>query len=357
MNLIQNTVSKMSAWLDQVNNPAVLWSGGKDSTAMLHLLLFKVGVKLPVIQWREPRFRQRYAHSDLLAREWDLEMYDWAPYAYALQDGYDIESGKPRFDLVKGYEMAPHKILLLFLGTEHPKDGEPYTCGLDALQRPTGRFNFPWDSVFHGQKSSDIDLIKGQVPLAQDVVRPDGAPWQFFPMRDWTDADVWNYLESEGVPNDDSRYIKSNASWQHKNDKSQNADYYPVCLNCVNRHLSDTVHCPKLNAQTNNISHLAPYIDFSSQAQGFQPTWKNTTVNGVEHVAAISGAGPCCGATAPTPLASLPTTSAPTTRCSRPTPADAASPSVARWGEESPAQYTFYAHKPAEPSSQAAHSA
>jgi hypothetical protein len=77
----------------------------------------------------------------------------------------------------------------------------------------------------------------------------------------------------------------------------------------------------------------------------------------VAHVARTVGAGPCSGATAPTPPASLPTTSAPTTPSSRQTPADAASPSVARWAEESPAQFTNTVRMPAEPSSQAAHSA
>jgi hypothetical protein len=359
--LIRQTTDKIEAWLSQVNKPAVLWSGGKDSTAMLHLLLFKVGAKLPVIQWREPRHRHRYAHSDFLAREWDLEMHDYTPYAYGIQDGYDIETGAPRFDFVKAYEMAPHKVLLLFLGTEPPTpfdiETNRYLCGLDCLQRPTGRFNFPWDAVFHGQKSADVDLIKGQVPLAQDVVRPDDAPWQFYPMREWTDADVWSYLESEGVPNDPTRYQKIHNTWQHNPDKSSNADYYPVCFNCVNRHAGPVVHCPKLRAATNNISHLAPYIDFSSATQGFQPTWNNTTVNGVAHVAATSGVGPCSAATAPTPPASLPTTSAPTTLCSKPRPADAASPSVAKWAEESPAQYTNTVRLPAEHLSPAAHSA
>jgi diphthamide synthase (EF-2-diphthine--ammonia ligase) len=60
-----------------VRQPVVLWSGGKDSTAMLHLIRYEVGVKLPCVQWREPRFRSRYAHSDRLANAWDLEMYDW----------------------------------------------------------------------------------------------------------------------------------------------------------------------------------------------------------------------------------------------------------------------------------------
>jgi hypothetical protein len=97
-NLISETCRKVESWLDQCANPCVLWSGGKDSTAMLHLIRHEVGAKLPCVQWREPRFRSRYAHSDRLAADWDLEVYDWTPLAYALTDGYDIETGQPRFD-------------------------------------------------------------------------------------------------------------------------------------------------------------------------------------------------------------------------------------------------------------------
>jgi 3'-phosphoadenosine 5'-phosphosulfate sulfotransferase (PAPS reductase)/FAD synthetase len=75
-----------------MRQPVVLWSGGKDSTAMLHLIRYEVGAKLPVIQWREPRFRSRYAFSDRLANAWDLEMYDYAPMDYMLTDGFDIET-------------------------------------------------------------------------------------------------------------------------------------------------------------------------------------------------------------------------------------------------------------------------
>jgi hypothetical protein len=160
--LISETCRKVEQWLGQCANPCVLWSGGKDSTAMLHLIRHEVGAKLPCVQWREPRFRSRYAHSDRLAAEWDLEVYDWTPLAYALTDGYDIETGQPRFDFVKCYEMAPRKVMFLCLGTEEPKAEElasgRYLCGLDALRRPTGTFNFPWDGAFHGQKSADVDL-------------------------------------------------------------------------------------------------------------------------------------------------------------------------------------------------------
>jgi hypothetical protein len=292
--LVKETCQKVERWLNASANPVVLWSGGKDSTAMLHLIRFKVGAKLPVIQWREPRFRHRYAYSDMLAQAWDLEMYDYAPLGYALTDGYDIETSAPRFDFVKLYPFG-QKLLALCLGTEEPQPEElasgRYLCGLDALNRPTGTFNFPWDSAFHGQKSADVDLIKGAVPLAQDALVQAGVPTQYYPMRHWSDADVWNYLEAEGVPNDETRYEKSGGAWRHRKDKSANSDYYPVCWNCINRHLGDTVYCPKNLCETNNISSLAPYIDLQSAAQGFRPTWETSTVNGVAHAALTSGAG------------------------------------------------------------------
>ena len=357
--LVDQTLYRAEHWLREFRNPVVLWSGGKDSTAMLHLLIFKLGVRLPCVQWREPRFRHRYAHSDLLAREWDLTLFDYAPGRIAIQDGFDIETGAPRFDFLKYYQWGHHSALVLSLGTEHPKEGEPYLCGLtDVLQRPTGSFNWPWDAAFHGQKSADVDLIKGGVPLAQDVRRVDDSPTQLFLMRHWTDDDIFDYLEAEGVPMDPTRYDRASGKWGHKQDKSHNADYYPICWNCVNRHLSAPVWCPKLRSEVNSIAHLAPYEDNSIPEQGFKPTWNpNTTVNGVAHVARTVGAGPCYGATDPTPPASLPNTSAPTTPCSRPHPAAAASPSEARWAEESPAQYIMLAHPPAGPSSLAAHSA
>lgn len=305
--LVAETCRKIERWISASANPVVLWSGGKDSTAMLHLIRHKAGAKLPVIQWREPRFRHRYAYSDKLAQQWDLEMYDYAPLGYALTDGYDIETGIPRLDFIKLYQIGA-KSLALCLGTEEPQPEElasgRYLCGLDALKRPTGTFSFPWDAAFHGQKSADVDLIKGQVPLAQDALVQVGVPTQYYPMRHWSDADVWNYLEAEGVPNDETRYEKADGVWRHRKDKSANSDYYPVCWNCVNRHLGGTVWCPKNQCETNNISHLAPYIDLRSEAQGFRPTWSASTVNGVGHAAVTSGAGQSYDETDLTPLAS-----------------------------------------------------
>ena len=356
--LLADTIARARLWLAEYRHPAILWSGGKDSTVLLHILIHHAGVRLPCIQWREPRFRHRYAYSDRLIADWDLEVHDYPPNAISIASGPDSTTGHLRFDAVKQYQIGPAKTAAMCLGTEPPTDAEissgHYLCGLnDILQRPTGHFNFPWDAVFHGHKSSDTDLIKGHIPLASHIHAAPGQATALFLLRDWTDQDIFDYLEDYAIPIDPSRYIRTPNGWKNNPDKSNNADFYPVCWNCVNRHAAPAVYCPRLQSSVNNISHLAPYIDLSIPEQGVHHTW-NTTANPAEPVAPTNGAGLCSDATAPTPPASLPNTSAPITPCSKPRPADAASPSVARWAEESPAQYTNTVRLPAEPSSPAA---
>jgi hypothetical protein len=354
--LIAATVSRIHAWHARWPNAAVLWSGGKDSTAMLHVLLHYCGIDLPIVQYREPKFRERYAYSDRLIKEWGLTIYDYPPARMAIADGPDVENGEMRFDMLKYYQWGQTAVVMS-LGTERPKPGERYLCGVtDFLQRPTGNFNWPWEAVYIGTKYEDTDLIKGHVPLALDIRNVPGGPVSLYPMRDWSDHEIYSYLESHGVQPDPTRYIKTEAGWVNNPDKSLNADFYPVCFNCVDRHQGPHVDCPKLHARISNISHLAPYEDIVFPDLGFKPIW-NTTANPAEPAAPTNGAGPCSGATAPTPQASLPNTSAPTTPCSKPTPADAASPSEARSAKASLVPFIQTAPPPAEHSSPAARSA
>lgn len=273
--LISETIEKAKLWARNWPNSVVLWSGGKDSTAMLHLLKFKAGIDVPVIQFRQPKFRERYAYSDQLIRDWDLTVYDYPASRFALADGPDTETGEVRFDLLHYFQWGT-KAVVLSLGTERPKEGEKFMCGVDDfLKRPTGTFNWPWESVWIGTKNSDTDLIKGHVPLAQDVRHAEGSPVSLYPMRNWTDRDIYQYLEDNGVKADPTRYVKTKQGWVNNPDKSLNADFYPTCLNCVDRHQPNHVHCPKLKATVTNISHLAPYEDIVIPDLGFKPvTWE-----------------------------------------------------------------------------------
>jgi hypothetical protein len=243
---------------------------------LLHLIRYGAEIDTPVIQYRQPKFRERYAYSDRLIKEWDLEVYEYPPMKVALADGPDVNTGEVRFDMLHYFQWG-RDCVILSLGTEKPKEGEKFLCGVtDFLQRPTGTFNWPWGAVYIGTKFEDTDLIKGHVPLAQDIRIVDGSPVSLYPMRDWTDEDIFGYLEDNGIDPDPTRYIKENKQWKNNPDKSLNADFYSACFNCLNRHMGRHVHCPKLNATITNISDMAPYEDIVIDDLGFRPVeWKN----------------------------------------------------------------------------------
>lgn len=269
--LINKTINKIKEWNKRWPRAVVLWSGGKDSTALLHLIRYGAEIDIPVIQYRQPKFRERYAYSDRLIKEWDLEVYEYPPMKVSLADGPDVNTGEVRFDMLHYFQWG-RDCVILSLGTENPKEGERFLCGVtDFLQRPTGTFNWPWGAVYIGTKFEDTDLIKGHVPLAQDIRIVDGSPVSLYPMRDWTDEEIFWYLEDNGIEPDPTRYIKQNDTWKNNPDKSLNADFYPACFNCVNRHMGRHVHCPKLNATITNISDMAPYEDIVIDDLGFRP--------------------------------------------------------------------------------------
>lgn len=273
--LINKTINRIKEWNKRWPRSVVLWSGGKDSTALLHLIRYGAEIDIPVVQYRQPKFRERYAYSDRLIKEWNLEVYEYPPMKVSLADGPDVNTGEVRFDMLHYFQWGKNCVILS-LGTETPKPDEKFLCGVDDfLQRPTGTFNWPWGAVFIGTKYEDTDLIKGHVPLAQDIRIVDGSPVSLYPMRDWSDDDIFEYLEESGVEPDPTRYIKRENKWYNNPDKSLNADFYPACFNCVNRHLGRHVHCPKLDATITNISDMAPYEDIVIDDLGFRPVeWK-----------------------------------------------------------------------------------
>ena len=271
--LIEDTVEKATLWNQRWPNGVILWSGGKDSMAMLHFLRFKMGLKLPVIQWREHKLRERYAYSDRFIKEWGLEVYDYPASRLELASGIDTQTGEIRFDLLKYFQWGT-RALILSLGTERPVEGKPYLCAVDDyLGRPTGTFNWKWQSAWIGTKNTDADLIKGQICLKQHVRLAEGSPAQLYPMRDWTDKNIFQYLEDNGVEPDPTRYIKVGDTWENNPDKSLNADFYPTCVNCVDRHQGKQVYCPKLKCEITNISDKVPYGDLEFDDLGFRKTW------------------------------------------------------------------------------------
>jgi hypothetical protein len=233
---------------------AVLFcSFGKDSMVLLHLIRQVLPARelnchaypLPVIYHRYPYFPAKHEFADEITRSWTLEVYDFPP----LHCG--VKCNESRLELVARYQLGKSAIDLP-INTEAPIPRRSYVCGLEWLKRPkTAGSQFPWETVFIGHKTSDVDPYEGPVPIKYDQTKSmDAGVNLVFPLRHWTDGDVWDYIEEHHVPYDKRRY-QDRAELA---DKWLNPDYVNACTACIDpRSKARTVMCPKLRGLVRNM--------------------------------------------------------------------------------------------------------
>ncbi len=229
--------------LCQAVRPIVLCSFGKDSIVLLHLCL-RIR-KLPVMCFRLSRFHEKHDHGHEVMKTLDLEVFEGLPsnvvefyhgdffeFMHIYRTGYDQITGQPG-------------CIVLSTGTRpRTEQDERYFCGWDDLMmRPKGLMEWPWDVTFHGQKSTD-DVEIGQMGKITKTSMACGNTRLVWPLHDWTDADVWEYIEKHDVPYDRHRYVDK--------DTTSSPDSYPTCATCLDpRTQGEEVWCPK-------VGHVIP---------------------------------------------------------------------------------------------------
>jgi 3'-phosphoadenosine 5'-phosphosulfate sulfotransferase (PAPS reductase)/FAD synthetase len=245
----------------QRTQPCVVYcSFGKDSTVMLRLvrevlppsrLACESAYPCAVIYHRQPWFPFKNRFADQLIRKWKIEVYDFPPFAAGVkikpvkQSNGDNEH-RP-LELVARYSFG-NTYMDLPMSTETPIPGQPYMCALHWLLRPGAIATFPWKVAFIGHKSADVDPYEGQVPLRAKETDV-GNVHMVFPLHDWTDKDVWDYMELAKVPFDTRRYKNR----QEIPDRWNNPDYFHACTACIDpREKREKVFCPKLKQDVPN---------------------------------------------------------------------------------------------------------
>jgi hypothetical protein len=244
---VKNANGVIKEMLKYSKRPAFMCSFGKDSMVLLDLIT-RAGVSVPVIFYRDPAYPEKFRFADEIIREWLLEAHDYPPLAVSMAEGNGA------INIVSHYQIG-NGVLLLPKNIEFSEE-----CGIKHLLRPTGTFNYPWDSVLIGHKSSDTDNIAGSLSLRSYVKSGEGkAPDAWFPLRHWTDDDVWMYSRQNSVPQQLDRYDTKEG--REKPARATNSDYVHGCFACVDRRNSGRVFCPKSRQDINVIADKVIYTN------------------------------------------------------------------------------------------------
>lgn len=249
--------------LKHARRPAVLWSGGKDSTVLLDLAR-KIRPEIEVIHFKLPFLSHKYAFHHVAQETYGMTVHDWVPESVALTHG------KGRIDVCEKYSIGDGDIRVM-RGTEPIEPGRPWVCGMEWLNRPKAKVISDFDVLLCGHKSSDEDPLTGQVPLEihKKMLGPSTEMW--FPLREWTDRDISAYIKDNNVLFDQNRYDSNVVS---KPDKHLNSDYVHACFNCVDKRLGKFVHCPKNGIQVENLHehvlHEQPVAEYCNIRSGLQ---------------------------------------------------------------------------------------
>lgn len=248
---LDHSIETIRTTIAQSKMPAVLCSFGKDSMVMLSCIR-EAGYKLPIIFHRDPWQPEKHAFANQVIEDWGLVVHDWPPIVVG------IKRNEQALEIVSRYQWSDFGSIDLPKNME-PPDEDNLVCGLDIIRRPRSSFISPWDMFFHGHKSSDYDPYMGSVPLTVDIRIGVGTPSICFPLREWTDADIWDFIEMNDVPFQKDRY-ENRAEFE---DKSTNSDYIQACTACIDPLGPASVFCPKFNREVGNVSASIMKLDYS----------------------------------------------------------------------------------------------
>ena len=173
---------------------AMLWSIGKDSTTLLYLVrkAFYGHVPFPILHLDTSyKFKEIYAFRDRMTKEWHLNLViAQNKDALARKVGPDAGNkltccGELKTEALKQAikEYGYRAILLGIRRDEH---------GIRAKERYFSPRNnqFQWD--YKNQPAELWDLYNGRINPGESV--------RCFPLSNWTETDIWQYIRLEKIP-------------------------------------------------------------------------------------------------------------------------------------------------------------
>jgi sulfate adenylyltransferase subunit 2 len=176
-------------------NPVMLFSIGKDSMVMLHLArkAFAPG-KLPFpllhvdTTWK---FREMIEFRDRIARDWDLDLL-----VHTNEDG--LKAGINPFD--SGSRL--HTDVMKTEGLKQALNKYKFDAAFGGARRDEEKSRAK-ERVFSLRSAEHRWEPKNQRPEPWHLFntrKRQGESFRVFPLSNWTEADVWDYIALEDIP-------------------------------------------------------------------------------------------------------------------------------------------------------------
>jgi len=242
-----SAMKKINDWVGKAISPVVMMSFGKDSMALGFMIFKMLKLKIPVLYFRDPFDPCKNEWPDKVIQDWGLEVYDYPPLQCRVKIKGEFIELCPSYQIgetPEQYMDIPKAIL------EPAYKGEAWHCGRRILDRPKGTFEYPWDVTLHGHKSADVDRFYGPVKLKSEIIEIPRAGALCFPIKDWSNCDVWDFIETFNVPYQKNRYVNR----IEIADKTNNNDYLTACTNCIDPRKSGKVFCPLVGHDINSVA-------------------------------------------------------------------------------------------------------
>jgi hypothetical protein len=222
--------------------PALLVSWGKDSMVLVHRLWAMGRDTLDrwlLLHCADPQAPHKLRHVPGVIREYGLVVHNLMPAARLI---HETEDG--RLNTVARYRLEEDVVLAVPRDVDEPGPdpvpGQAVLCLRDdwVSGQPAAIHQLGADAYVIGHKDTDVDPVLGPIPLHSDQIDMGGGRPCHFPLRYWSDDDVWAYTALHDLPTD--------ARYRHSSNLSINPDWQQACGACLKRDAPHpVVACPR----------------------------------------------------------------------------------------------------------------
>lgn len=257
---VDRAIQFITEFIGRSERPVVLWSGGKDSQVLLWLAR-QAKIDIPAVYFQIYPDARKEAFIHEIAGIWKQQVQTLRPIAH------DVAANGSNVELLNFFRVGD---IVVHVGMQSGNVGAKPICLIETCTQPTSNDRADCDLAFIGHKDSDVDTLYGHAILSGDTVRS-GDTTLAYPLRDWTDEDIWEASEQFSIEQNWRRYDRQTK--EKLKSEVFNNDYYALCSKCCAPGLSvESVLCPKIGV---HIAYLGDQLPLQERYETYRRSFIN----------------------------------------------------------------------------------